>query len=129
MTKTLILVRGLPGSGKTTFANTIGTGPVLSADDYFMTNGKYEFNINLLGKAHENCLNRTEKWMQKGTNRIFVANTFTTKREMKPYFEIADKYGYMTFSVIVENRHGNKSVHNVAEETMDKMHERFDIQL
>ena len=129
MEKILILVRGLPGSGKTTFAQSIAAGPVLSADDYFMVNGKYEFNADLLGKAHETCLNRTEYQMQRGTNQIFVANTFTTKREMKPYFEIANQYGYAVFSIIVENRHGNKSVHNVPGETMIKMKDRFDIQL
>lgn len=131
MEKVLILVRGLPGAGKTTFAHIIESEPnmVFSADDYFMDDGEYKFDASLLDKAHKHCLNDTERYMRWGAKRIIVANTFTTKKEMKPYFEIADKHGYTVFSVIVENRHGNKSIHNVPKETVNKMNARFDIQL
>ena len=43
--KSLILVRGIPGSGKSTFAKEISYGfPFLSADDFFMIEGKYQFD-------------------------------------------------------------------------------------
>ena len=48
---------------------------------------------------------------------------------MKPYYELAEKYGYAVFSLIVENRHGGKNVHNVPEETLEKMRNRFEIKL
>jgi hypothetical protein len=43
--------------------------------------------------------------------------------------DLAKAYDYNVVSLIVENRHGNKSVHGVAEETMDKMEKRFEIKL
>ena len=36
---------------------------------------------------------------------IVVSNTFTMEWEMEPYYELAKKYGYKVFSIIVENRH------------------------
>lgn len=39
---------------------------------------------------------------------IVVSNTFTQEWEMIPYFEMANKYGYMVFSIIVENRCDSK---------------------
>jgi predicted kinase len=48
---------------------------------------------------------------------------------MKPYIDLANQYGYTIFTIIVENRHGNSSVHDVPEETMKKMKDRFEIKL
>ena len=125
----LILARGLPGSGKTTFAESI-CKTVYSADQFFETaDGTYNFDANKLGVAHAMCQKNTELAMARGEETICVANTFTTTRELKPYFDLAEKYGYIVFSVIVENRHGGINVHNVPEETMEKMRNRFNIQL
>jgi len=49
----LLIVRGLPGSGKTVMAKKM-TGYVhLEADMYFEVNGKYEYDRAKVGKAHE----------------------------------------------------------------------------
>ena len=130
--KILVLVRGIPGAGKTTFAEKLAWplgAPVYSADDYFMKDGKYIFNVAGLGAAHAQCLERTKGAMEISLGWIFVANTFTTEKEMKPYFDLAQAFGYKVFSIIVENRHGNSSVHNVPEENIKRMIERFNIKL
>lgn len=67
--------------------------------------------------------------MQIDAARIFVANTFTQEWEMKPYFDLAEKYDYTVYSIIVENRHGNSNIHDVPDETQIKMKERFEIKL
>lgn len=67
--------------------------------------------------------------MKIGASKIVVANTNTTEKEMQPYFDMAKQYGYRTFFIIVENRHGNTSVHNVPEESLQKMRDRFSIKL
>lgn len=130
--KLLILTRGIPGSGKTTFAHFMADSneyPVISADDYFMVDNEYKYDRNLIGQAHAHCQSKTEKHMRAETERIFVANTFTTEREMQPYFDLAKKYGYKVFSIVIENRHGNINVHDVPKETIQKMKDRFDIKL
>ena len=131
--KTLYIVRGVPGSGKSTFAKSIG-GIHIEADQFFMINGKYNFDITKLKLAHKYCQNQTEAWMktdgaQVNNDKIVVSNTFTQEWEMKPYFELAEKYGYIVFTVIVENRHGRKNIHDVPEDKVQQMKDRFEFKL
>jgi hypothetical protein len=48
---------------------------------------------------------------------------------MKPYFEMADQHDYKVFSIVVENRHGGVNEHNVPEEVLTSMRNRFEINL
>ena len=131
--KTLYIVRGVPGSGKSTFAKSIG-GIHIEADQFFMINGEYNFDITKIKLAHKYCQNQTEAWMktdgvQVNNHKIVVSNTFTQEWEMKPYFELAEKYGYIVFTVIVENRHGRKNIHDVPEDKIQQMKDRFEFKL
>ena len=131
--KTLYIVRGVPGSGKSTFAKSIG-GIHIEADQFFMENGKYNFDITKIKLAHKYCKNQTEAWMktdgvQVNNDKIVVSNTFTQEWEMEPYFELAEKYGYRVFSLIVENRHDGKNIHDVPEDKLEQMKNRFEVKL
>lgn len=127
--KILYIVRGIPGSGKTTLANSLGS-IVYSADDYFISDsGEYNFDYSKLGLAHQHCFNRTKGAMKKHFPRIFVANTFTTEKEIQPYIDLAKEMGYTFFSIIVENRNNTKNIHDVPEEIITKMLDRFNIKL
>jgi len=129
MKKALLLFRGLPGAGKTTLAEALEIRALCSADDYFMRNGKYIWKAEKIGKAHEWCQRKCRRFMKKQIDRIVVANTFTTEREMQAYKDLARQFGYQVFSIIVENRHDGVNVHNVPAITLEKMKERFDIKL
>jgi predicted kinase len=128
MEKTLIIVRGIPGSGKSTFAELIG-GYICTADDYHMNGNIYNWKPENVALAHLKCQQKVETGMKNSLPRIIVANTSTTEREMSPYYTLAHMYGYKVFSVIVENRHGGVNTHNVPQATLDKMISRFDIKL
>lgn len=128
MEKVLIIVRGIPGCGKSTFANLLG-GHVFTADDYHMVDGKYMWTQEKAGDAHKWCQSECERYMKWELSPAIVANTSTTVKEMKPYYDLAEKYGYKVFSIIVENRHGGVNEHNVPEETLKRMVDRFDIKL
>ena len=136
--KNLILLRGLPGSGKSTFAKTMWSELVVcEADDYFVDKetGEYKFNARDLPKAHNWCRFRVETFMKDNQvnehfyPNIVVSNTFTQEWEMEEYFKLAEKYGYRVHTLIVENRHGGKSVHDVPDATMGNMLNRFEIKL
>ena len=134
MEKILYIVRGIPGSGKSTFAKTLG-GTHIEADQYFVdVDGNYNFDGGKIKLAHEYCRAQTEAWMrtdgtQVNVDRIVVSNTFTQEWEMKPYFELAKEYGYKVFTIVVENVHSGKNIHNVPEDKIKQMKERFVIRL
>lgn len=125
--KTLFILRGLPGSGKSTLADSLGIDHV-EADMFFMQDGEYKFDGSKIKLAHEWCQDRVRKIMELGMS-VAVANTFTQEWEMEPYLEMAEEFGYRVNSLIVENRHGNESIHGVPAQAMDIMEKRFEIKL
>jgi predicted kinase len=126
--KELFLLRGLPGSGKTTLAESLG-GSHMEADKYFTYDGKYEFDVTKLKDAHDWCQNAVRVFMENKSKRVVVSNTFTQEWEMKPYFELAEKHGYKVYSLICENRHGGINEHGVPEDKLEIMRKRFEISL
>ena len=127
--KELFLLRGLPGSGKSTLAKSLG-GTHLEADQYFINDdGEYKFDATKIKLAHGWCQLRTEHNMEDEILKIVISNTFTQEWEMKPYFELAEKYGYRVYSLIVENRHSGINEHGVPEDKLEIMKNRFEISL
>ena len=134
--KNLYIIRGLPGSGKSTIAKSLGTPwQIFEADQFFMKNGKYEFDGSKLKDAHNWCKRKVQYWMHPSLvgslffRNIVISNTFTQEWEMRFYQIIAKKYGYRVHTIIVENRHGGVNTHGVPEEKLEQMKERFQIKL
>lgn len=131
--KKLFLLRGLPGSGKSSLAKSLSTAMSghVEADMFFINHeGEYKFDASKLKEAHEWCRKETESYMMPhGFDTVIVSNTFTQEWEMKPYYELAEKYGFIVFSLVVENRHGGVNEHGVPDETLEKMENRFQLKL
>ena len=122
--KTLYIVRGLPGSGKSSLAKKVSES-VYSADDFFTNKkGEYNFNAKLLGKAHEWCWGKVRDAMFIGANAVAVANTFTQAWEAEKYYQLAEEYGYSVFVIECQNDFGN--VHDVPQESIDAMKQRWE---
>ena len=129
MGKSLYFIRGVSGSGKTTLAHSI-TDNVFSADYYFYDEyDNYVFDPSKLTEAHKWCRDRVEEALESGASQVAVANTFTQEWEFEPYVELAKANGYTVFHIIVENRHGGKSIHDVPDSVIKKQKDRFDIKL
>lgn len=130
----LLLIRGIPGSGKTTFAELISSGIPsrhLEADQFFMLSGQYRFNPARLHSAHQWCQSEVEWEMQRNRELIIVSNTFTQNKEMKPYVDLAKTYHYRYTVVTVESGHdlsglAGRNVHDVPLEKLQIMTDRWE---
>ena len=127
--KQLILLRGLPGAGKSTFAKTFKTVEHYEADMFFMRGNGYEFDVTKLKAAHEWCQDMVFMSMKRNEPTIVVSNTFTQEWEMEPYYKLAELHGYRVHSIIMENRHEGINEHNVPVDKLEQMKKRFEISL
>lgn len=122
MKSTVIILRGVSGSGKSFAAEKLSYLPkslVVCADDYFMVNGEYKFNAKYLHAAHKECQIKFFNALNNQTaENIIIANTNTKKSDWQYYQETAKKFGADVIFLVVENRHGGINQHNVPPETL-----------
>ena len=129
MAKTIFILRGLPGSGKSTVAQG---NQAFSTDDYFMVGGVYVFDPEQLGPAHRWNKWRVSKACERGWDRIFVDNTNTTWKEFKDYLDLALEHGYdvvfrtpLTSWAFDVEACFLKNSHRVPKSVIEKMYDRF----
>ena len=123
----LIIVRGIPGSGKSTFAKEIvkmfpDDSVHWESDMFFMHNGVYCWKPNKVNLAHRWCQQKVEKSFD-AADIVVVSNTFTTESEMKSYLDFVKENGISVQIVRMENRFENE--HGVPKATLEKMKARF----
>lgn len=121
----LIIVRGLPGSGKSTKAKELLNDKTkhFEADMFHTINGEYCFDIKNIADAHKWCQSNTAFWLNRGFS-VVVSNTFTTLSEIEKYLDIADQYDVETEYIEMKENFGN--IHNVPQEVLDKMKSRWE---
>jgi predicted kinase len=117
----LILIRGIPGSGKTTYAKTLGIKDHYEADQWFENNGGY--NPTKIKQAHEWC--QTQTFMAMKANRdVVVSNTFCRVWEMQSYIDMAKQTDH---EVIIKTMTGEyQNIHGVPDEKVIQMKNRFE---
>jgi predicted kinase len=113
----LLILRGAPGSGKTTLAKTLFSNwKIVSTNDYFTKpDGSFHFEPNNLQTAHNNCLDKTKIFLKEGHN-VVVDNTFRTLAELSRYSELQQIADVRIYRVISQFN----SIHNVPDDIMTR---------
>lgn len=125
MERILYIIRGVPGSGKTTMAHQlVGEANTHEADQYMMVGGEYVFDPKNLPNAHKRCIEAVEMDMVNNVQKIAVSNTFVKKEHFFPYKNLAEKFGYKVSILKMENEFPN--VHNVPAHTVERMRNQFE---
>jgi predicted kinase len=122
-TAKLTLVRGLPGSGKTTYAKGLGCYHV-EADMYHVRNGEYKYDVECAQAAHSWCLSAARSALICGMD-VVVSNTFTTKAETSPYIDLAQECGGYAVEIVCMAG-SYHSEHRVPEQAIRDMAQRWE---
>lgn len=120
-TAELVLIRGLPGSGKSALARELTQDGYqhFEADMFFMNDGVYRYDATRIRDAHNWCKVMTRVALAQGA-RVVVANTFTRLIEMQPYFEMCDNVR------VIEATGQWPNVHGVPPERIQLMADRWE---
>ena len=120
----LVLIRGLPGSGKSTMARKMAAEGFqhFETDMWFEQRG-HDWQPILLTHAHRWCKNETEAALKTGA-RVVVSNTFTRLWEMDAYVSAAEELGAPVRIITATGNFG--SVHGVPPEKVAEMAERWE---
>jgi hypothetical protein len=120
----LVLIRGLPGAGKTTYAKKHYPKHIYYDADMFCidSNGKYNFVPELAYKSHDMCKTKIKESLQDGYN-VVVANVFATKRDICGYIS------YISSNIKIDIIHINgmfQSIHNVPNHTINRIKSKWE---
>lgn len=129
--KQMFIIRGIPGSGKSTFAAKLAAllhCEQIEADQYFMHNGVYVFDESKRHDAWRWVRSRTLYELKQG-NDVVLSEVFAKEKSMKPFRKLAEEYGYQVTYLIVENRHAGVDVHDVPHDVLKSMRDSFSIKL
>lgn len=136
--RSLIVVRGLPGSGKSHKAkkialmNNFNKVTIRTTDDFFMVDGEYVFDHTKIGLYHQMNQDQVMKDMEDNTNLIIVPNTFTVLWEFQKYIKLCQTYNYSMiitesdaeWKFDVDECH-NRNTHGVPLDTIEAMKSRW----
>ena len=124
----LIIVRGLPGSGKSTYAKNYlaenEDAAHFEADMFFAKWPlDYNYDIRLIGAAHDWCYSNTVRKLWHGHD-VIVSNTFTKMWELERYLAIPTIVDNVTVEV-VEMCTRYQTIHDVPEDKLKQMAARW----
>ena len=129
----LVLIRGLPGAGK----STLGAEIVMSnrsrdtrqfeADQYFMEGDDYNWVAGKHRDAHADCRSRVKSHLSAGGLAV-VSNTFTRRIEIRRYADLSDS---MMIISLYDNGQSNeqlaqRNIHGVSLEVIANMRARWE---
>ena len=123
----IYIMRGVQGSGKSTWVSKLPESFVrLSADNYYMNNGKYEFDPSKIGTAHNWCLDLFLRAVRDFD--VVVDNTNIEIWEFAPYYRVAEAVGrpvQIVEMVCDPEIAAARNIHGVSRRVVIKKHKRL----
>lgn len=127
----LTIIRGIPGSGKTTLAEKIKSGSrgkMLStnhyeSDQWFVSFNNDKFDPKFLKTAHQWCFEVVKKSLLAGADTV-VSNTFIKYNELKEYIDFCLENNIRYEILVCQGEY--KNTHNVSKQTVEKMKRNFE---
>ena len=132
----VIIMQGLPGSGKSLFARNYANDrvesyhdPIVSADQFFSMLGR--FDPKRLPEAHSFCMVEYIRHLRSKGDLVIVDNTNIHRWEHRPYRSLAYAMGYKYNIVnlfdagLDDEQLAKRNRHGVPEETIGRMRERY----
>ena len=110
----IVLIRGLPGSGKSTKAKAMSGYRHLEADQYLEVNGEYVYDASKVKLAHDWCVSTAKESLEQRLN-VVVSNTFVRLWEMQRYIDLGFPFR------IIEMKDKYQNIHGVPQDKIDLM--------
>ncbi len=138
---TLYIIRGLPGTGKSTLGETLAPDASFAADDFFMDGDTYRFDPTKLTEAHGLCQINVREALLDGQAAVAsgvsnfdvaVCNTFSCRWEFEPYIEMAKELGVRYFVINLFDNNTpldtlfERNVHGVPRHVFKSMYDRWE---
>ena len=140
--KILVILRGLPGSGKTSFAKELTedlkkkgiSTTTSSTDDYWYDDeGNYLFDPYFLRDAHEWNQNRVRQDLKANVSVVIVDNCNMAREHIAPYTSLAKEFGYEVMEIIVGDfdtksalEYHRRCTHNIPLPTIKRLATTFE---
>lgn len=127
--KILWFVRGVSGAGKSTVAKALREqlpfGCGTEADDFRYIDGEYAWDRVPNYIAHRKCYDTAKEYLTDGRQNVVVSNTSTRAKDVRKYKTLAEEFGYLFISIVVENYHETGNTHGVPEDTLVDMENKL----
>jgi predicted kinase len=127
----MILMRGIPGSGKSTISQILKNGlencEILSTDDLFGIGENYKYDQNKIKEYHDLNKSKALKACMDGKN-IIIDNTNVFNEHLEKYIEYATKYNYQIFEIAVLAKQEvayKRQLHRVPYESHKRMNDNL----